>query len=627
MWHHRRQCRWTKMIALVALGSLVTSCAPFTTEPAQPEPDPASVHQTAPLVPGTATPQGHATPPTTMPPTPSELVNGAAGTVVGTTRYPVPSDAVVVAMDGSDAAHGAPGAPVRSLTRAIQIATSGSTVVLRGGTYHESVTIPRNKRLTIQSWPGEEVWLDGSVEVTGWQRDGSHWRHDGWAYEFDSSPTFTRGAGDNTAPNWRFVSPDHPMAAHPDQVWIDGVAQRQVGSRAEVVQGSFFHDQANDHLYLGSDPTGGEVRASALQRAIRINRSHGSVIRGIGVRRYAPSVPDFGGVLVDHANDVVLEHLAITDGATTGLAVVGGNVTVRNVHLARHGMIGMRGTYSDGLVIDRVLSEGNNTERFNTAPVAGGAKISRSRHVTVRDSVFRENIGTGLWFDESAYDLVITGNEMRSNVRHGASLEISAKAVFVNNFVTGNGGWGIKINNTDQARIWNNTFAGNNGSVWLVQDSRRPATAPGRDPRQPFPDPTMTWVITSATFVNNVLANQRGGRPCMLCAQDGERLRTAEQMGVVTNHNVYNRPDLRTPSRLVTWSRGPAAPEHYAALSPFRFDTGQETAGHQVDGAPVVTTTGRPTAAMPPSSTALPIPADISSLTGIPSGSRHHGAR
>jgi trimeric autotransporter adhesin len=548
------------------------------------------------------------------------------GTTVGSAQYPVPSGSIVVAPNGSDSASGTAGAPLLTIGRAIRVAASGSTIVLRAGSYHESVTIPETKRLTIQSWPGEAVWLDGSVVVTGWVRDGASWRYDGWVHEFDASPTFTRGAEDNTEKHWGFVSADHPMAAHPDQVWIGGVAQRQVASLAEVTAGSFFHDRANDSLHLGSDPTGRTVRASALQRAIRVARSHNSVVRGIGVRRYAPSVPDFGAVLVDNANGVVLEHLAVIDGATTGLAVVGGNATVRNVYLARHGMIGMRGTYADGLVLDRVLSEDNNVERFNTAPVAGGTKISRSRHVTVRDSILRRNHGTGLWIDESVYDVIITGNELGDNSRNGAALEISALALFSDNVVTGNGSWGLKINNTDRTRVWNNTFDGNNGSIWVVQDARRPATSPGRDPRQPFPDPTMTWVITSARISNNVLANQVGAQPCMLCVQDAERLRTAEQMGVSTNHNVYNRPNSTAPSRLVTWSRGASTPGHYTTLTAFRTGTAQEGVGHHIDGAAVVTTTGDPTSAMPSSATAHPLPADVASLVGVASGTRRHGA-
>ena len=365
---------------------------------------------------------------------------------------------------------------------AVARAGSGATIVLHSGIYHESVVIPPDKRLTVQAWPKEAVWLDGSVVVAGWVASGGKWRKDGWTAEFDASPTYTQGAPDNIAAYWGFVNPSYPMAAHPDQIWIDGVAQRQVGSLAQVVPGTFFHDQAANQLWLGSDPTGKGVRASDLSHALMV-RSAGSVLRGIGVRRYAPSVPDMGAVTIEVPR-VLVEHVAITDTATTGLHVGSGTTTndvvLRNLYVARNGMLGITATYADNLVVDRVIAEGNNTEHFNQSPVSGGAKISRTRGVTVRDSLFVANDGPGLWMDESSYDMKITGNEMRNNVGHGTSLEISAKAVFANNIVTNNGGFGIKINNTSNVTVWNNTFVGNDRSINLVQDDRRPTTSATR---------------------------------------------------------------------------------------------------------------------------------------------------
>ena len=46
---------------------------------------------------------------------------------------------VVVATNGSDTAAGTLAAPLATVTRALAIAPSGGTIVLRGGTYHEAV--------------------------------------------------------------------------------------------------------------------------------------------------------------------------------------------------------------------------------------------------------------------------------------------------------------------------------------------------------------------------------------------------------------------------------------------------------------------------------------------------------
>jgi parallel beta-helix repeat protein len=479
---------------------------------------------------------------------------------VGGSSYAVPAGAVVVSPSGSDGASGAVGSPLRTLGRAIAVAGSGKTIVLRGGSYHESVVIPSDKRLTIQSWPGEAVWLDGSVPVSGWSASGGRWKTS-WSVRFDHSPTYTRGAADNTAANWGFVNPAYPMAAHPDQVWVGGVAQRQMKSLSQVGAGSFFYDEANKTLWLGSNPSGTSVRASSLVQALRIE-SASSVVRGIGIRRYAPSVPDMGAVTVERPN-VTVENVAITDSATTGLHVGAGGstisgVTLRNLYIANSGMLGMSATYADGLTLDQVVSEHNNTEHFNTAPVSGGVKIARTRGITITNSVFRNNDGPGIWIDESSYNTTIDHNDVRNNTKHGIALEISAKAKVTNNTVAANGGFGIKVNNTSSVTLTSNTFDGNyDRSVNLVQDTRRPtsATTPGRDKRQPFPDPTMTWLLGPVTVTNNTIANQHAGT-CMLCVEDYSQ-------NAAPNRSVSPRTATTTPNPPAaspTSSSGHAAP-------------------------------------------------------------------
>ncbi|WP_299038926.1 right-handed parallel beta-helix repeat-containing protein [uncultured Pseudokineococcus sp.] len=566
------------------------------------------------------------TPPPAVAPAPARAAD-SAGTTVGSTRYPVPAQAVVVSPTGSDSAAGTAAAPFRTVTKAVAAAPAGATVVLRAGSYHESVVLPRGKKLVVQSWPGEEVWFEGSSVVTGWEAGSRGWVKQGWTTEFDASPTYTWGATEaGAASGWRFVNPNHPMAAHPDQVWVDGVAQRQVGSLAEVVAGSFFHDRAADRLHLGTDPRGRTVRVSDLQQSINV-RSAGSVLRGFGVRRYAPSVPHMGGLTAEQPG-VVLEELAVLDSATTGVAIAATDVTVRHVTIARSGMLGMTATYADRLVVDGLRSEGNNVERFNTSPVSGGFKTARSRDVLVRDSVLQGNHGPGFWADESVHDVKVVGNDLRDNAGHGASLELSAKAVFADNVVTGNSRDGVKINNTSDVQVWNNTFAGNGRHINLVQDSRRASdrSTPGHDPRQAFPDPTMTWLLGPAAVSNNVLANPRAGTNCLLCVEDYSHERSAAQIGVRAESNVYNRATASAPSWVVVWSRGVGDPQVFTDLAAFSRSAGQEARGTLVTGAPVVDGRGRPTAAMPADGTAQPLPAAIAALTGEASGARHLGA-
>ncbi|GLW62064.1 hypothetical protein Arub01_03080 [Actinomadura rubrobrunea] len=561
---------------------------------------------------------------------PAETVASTVGAArVGSTRYPAPDGALYVAPTGRDSASGDRGAPLRTVAAAIAKARSGDTVVLRGGTYHESVTVPPGKKLTLQAYPGEAVWFDGSSPVTGWVRRGDAWAVDGWTAFFDSTPGYTKGAPESSDPAFRFVDRAHPMAAHPDQVWIDGVAQRQVGSLDQVDEGTFYVDEKARRLYIGTDPRGRAVRASTLAEAITV-RGAGSALRGIGVRRYATSIPQLGSVKVA-APDVTVENVAVTDSATTGLSVVAPRARVRRVTATRNGMLGVHANHADDLRLESVRAANNNTERFKPSPVAGGIKITRSRRVALVGGAAVGNRGKGVWLDESVYDITLTGYRVARNSDHGVSLELSAKAVVADNVILGNGGDGLRLNDTGDAEIWNNTVVGNGRAVHLVQDRRRAAdlSVPGHDQRQKLPDPTVPWLVRNVALRNNVLADARSGAPCLLCVHDhSERPRGAERMGISANGNVYVRPGRGTPFFLVVWQRDGAAPATFAGLEAFRAQTGQEKKGVAFDDPAAAAPDGSLSAAAAKRarSAPLPLPARIAEKVDRRAGARHVGS-
>lgn len=561
-----------------------------------------------------------------IPASPTGTRNAAGSAAVGSTSYAIPAGAIFVSPTGSDSNAATQAAPLRTVAAAISRATSGATIVLRAGTYHESITVPSNKRLTIQSFPREAVWFDGSTAVTSWSASGGAWAASGWTSEFDASPTYTFGAADGSSPGWSFVNPARPLAAHPDQVWIDGVAQVQVRSRGEVRPGAFFVDYGANVLYLGTDPTGKLVRASDIAKAISL-RADGSVLRGIGVRRYAPSVPHMGAITAERAG-ITLENLVITDNATTGLFIMGTGSTVRNVTLERNGMLGASASTADALTITGVLARDNNNEGFNNAPVSGGFKIVRSRGVTVTDSVFVHNFGPGLWFDESVYNGTVTGNDVVDNAGHGLIVEISSTFTIADNIVSGNRDNGMKINDASSVQIWNNTVVGNGRPINIVQDARRATqvSTPGHDKRQPVPDPTVTWVIGPVTVSNNIISDTTAN--CLLCVEDYSRQYSAEQFGVTANGNVYRRPAAGAPTWLAIWSNGPANASVYTSAAAFSAAEGQERQTLELIGTAAVNADDTPTAAVTSKEAAIaqPLPARIAQLTGQPAGAAHLGA-
>jgi hypothetical protein len=509
---------------------------------------------------------------------------------------------------------------VATVARAAALAPAGGTIVLRGGTYHESVVLSGTKALTLQAYPGEAVWFDGASSVAGWVPDGKAWRVDGWSAIFDHSPTYTAGAPDNTAAGWNFINPSHPMAAYPDQVWIDGVALTQVASRAQVAQGTFYVDASSHQLFVGTNPAGHAVSASTLSTGFTVTAPN-TVLRGFGVRRYATSVPMMGTVRV-FATGVTLENVVVSDNATQGISINGADGTLRHVSALRNGLLGIHANYADGLKVISSVASNNNTQNFNMAPVSGGIKITKSRNLLVTDSVLESNRGPGVWLDISVYNVTFTGNDFLSNAGNGLVGEISDTLVIANNLVEGNGGNGVKLDNTGHVQIWNNTFTRNNRDLNITQDARDQfnLSDAGHDSRQKLPDPTVPWLSANIVAHNNIFDNSTGN--ALLAVEDYTHRYSAAALKITVNNNMYLRASSSAPTWAVIWSRGVGDPAVYTSLAAFKSATGQESQSIAQDGG----ASSRTVATAQAPTVAAPLPASIASLIAQPSGIQHLGA-
>jgi parallel beta-helix repeat protein len=480
---------------------------------------------------------------------------------VGKASYAVPKKAIFVSPKGSDKNPGTRAKPVKTIQRGVKLTLS--------------------KKVTLQNYPKEAVWLDGSKKVTGWVADGKVWRKNGWKTRFDSSPTFTKGAPDNTSSGWRFVNTKNPMAAHPDQVFVDGKPLKQVKSKKLVKKGTFYLDQKTSKLYIGTNPKGKTVEASTRVKALKVQAAK-SVVRGIGVRRFSPSIFHMGAVTVERPG-VKLENVTVTDSATIGISVLREKVTLNRVTVQRAGLLGIHGRFADGIVLKRVLATKNNSERFNIAPSAGGLKIGQTRGVTVSESRFSGNYGHGFWLDLSVYDSVLRQSDFSENSGSGLFLEISAKAIVGDNTFAKNKAFGIKVNNTSDVKIWNNTFVGNKRPVNLVQDARRNTDKndPAVDQRQPWPNRDMPWTLGPVQVRNNVIADPDPSAVCLLCVEDYSWSKSAEQMRITANNNVYGGKSAKKARWAVVWSRANVNtdPHVFTTLKAFTKKTKQETKG------------------------------------------------
>jgi hypothetical protein len=541
-----------------------------------------------------------APPPSTQPPAPMPEVEavdpadfGAAAP--GSTAYAAPADARWVAPDGDDAGLGTAEQPWRTLGRAVQAAPGGGTVVLRGGTYRESVEVPSTRRLTIQAAPGEAVWMSGSDPVTGFVESGGLWIRP----EF-SSP-FSAGTLDPS-----LVTSTSPLAGDPDMVFLDGRPLRQVGSLAGVVPTTFFVDDLARRLVLGEDPGERSVEVATRPEALTV-KSAGSVVRGIGFRHYATHISRLGAVKA-RASGITFENDLFVDNAAAGLSVMAPDVQVRAVTASGNGQLGIHGDGANGLVVEDSLLRENNLERFSAMAASGGIKVTGSDGIVLRHNLVEDNRSHGLWMDLGSDAARVVRNVSRRNSAAGIIIEMSITEVVASN-VTVDNEVGVIISETSGAAVWNNVILGNVRSLYVVDGWRAPEPV-------------------DITIRNNVVAPAGGGSRPSLIVDDVNQRRSGFDMRVTSDRNAYYRRATTEAPYLAAWANYPSGKFVLKTLAEVQSRTGQERTSRITDNAaanPYVADAdsgryGLP-AGSPLAGAGVPLSTTVAAALGLPAGS------
>jgi hypothetical protein len=543
---------------------------------------------------------------------------------VGTASYPIPSGAIFMSPNGNNANAGTIAAPVRTLATALSKVPTGGAVVMRAGTYHDSAVASRT--VTIQNYPHEAVWLDGSVIVTGWTASGTTWVKAGWTKEFSSMM-----GGDATL-KARFVDSSFPMAADPDEVFVAGAQLKQVGSAQQVTAGTFYIDDAGDRIVIGTDPTGKQVRASDLPQALRLNGDN-SIVRGIGIRAYANGYEVKGAVDVRGTGGQV-ENVTINDVATIGLSLSGAKKLVSQVTVRRAGMLGIGGNLTDNSVIQNSIATDNDSEGFKPEPVSGGMKFTSARTITVRNNETNANgRGTGVWMDVSSLDITMVNNTANDNRKYGLEAEISARGIFANNLTWNNKEAGIILFDAGGFQVFNNEIGGSNWhGLKLAQDQRRQADGKyleGRDPRYLNQvDPEIPWLTENVVVSNNVFGNRgnfsRGSY--QLYGLDGRSNRPMDDWNITIDGNLFNTKTDASQPTMVAWGEGDNVTlQIYESPAALAAAKNPAWVNAQIPGSKRIEDMGPDKIAY--QWAARPIPQDVAAATGLPAAAKLLGTR
>ncbi|GAA2795934.1 right-handed parallel beta-helix repeat-containing protein [Saccharopolyspora taberi] len=533
---------------------------------------------------------------------------------VVTTDYPVPPGAVFVAPNGDDSAPGNESRPLRTLGEAVRRAAAGATIVLREGTFRETVGLV-GKKLSIQPYPRERVWLKGSRVVSDWTRSDAVWRHEGWDVRLCRT-CFLPG----------IIDPAHPLAGLPDMVFVDGRPLRQVDGRGAVTRGTFFVDVKRKELLIGDDPTGKSVEATEFDWLLQFDGAGaaGSMLRGVGVAHYGSNQQygQRGAMVVVNAPSVTLENNVFQSSASSGAAVFQPGAAVTGNRFLDNGLVGMMANRADELRMTGNTFARNNNEHFSLTGEAigsAGAKITRTKRARVTDNTFADNFATGWWCDLGCTDAVVARNVARGNAVNGLYYEVSARAVIASNVVAGNAGRGIKISSSDHVRLFHNTFVDNGVALGLYNDPRSPSSDPYSE------ELGLSWITSGTELVNNFLIRQRDAARFVESADHKPDPKPEAAFVSAADGNAY----LRTPGSEPwgTWSTGHGKVVTIASLEQFREVTGHDR--HGLAAGPTPSPFRDPgkgdyslRESAPGKQAGRPLPRDIAAIIGVAPGGR-----
>src|SRR3954454_1673410 len=104
-----------------------------------------------------------------------------------------------VSTTGGDANPGTLAAPFKTIQRAANAASAGDTVIVRAGTYRETVRVPRSGTaaapITFQPYPNERVTISGADMITGWAKykNSIYQARQGWDLGYGLNQVFLDG--------------------------------------------------------------------------------------------------------------------------------------------------------------------------------------------------------------------------------------------------------------------------------------------------------------------------------------------------------------------------------------------------------------------------------------------------
>ncbi len=465
-----------------------------------------------------------------------------------TTNETIPAGAIYASPSGISSNTGAIGSPVNLQTAVTKASATGSTIVLRGGTYRVA-TISLTKSIKFVAYPGEKPVLSGARQIIP-----SSFTAEGTLYYTPHTVTFPNVGAE-------FAPAGSPIV-NLQQLFVNDEKYTQVASKGELVAKTFYVQEATStvpgRIYVKDNLTITGLRIEASDKEVAFDTlggSAGTTFVGIGFEKYAnyPAQVDQNSVTFDRCTG----HL----NGRYGFTFKGGrDLVIKGCIASYNGMTGIgNGFLAKNYTIEKCKIYGNNTSNFRPEYGAGGIKIqsgySDGATITqlvqggiVRDNeVYNHPKEHGIWFDNFVMGVEVYRNECHNNatgIFFEASGHESYLSYIVDNLVYGNT-YGLYTSHSAGVRFWNNT-AVMNAVNERVHDGGRvqgkaALVAMGNDYR-----------TRDVEFVNNLCDSSRSPSSTGSLVETAGTRAGASMVSRMSN-NAYYRRAANQPANIYKW--------------------------------------------------------------------------
>jgi len=331
-------------------------------------------------------------------------------------------------------------APLKTVNKAISLATPGTKIIIYPGTYRETVKIEDlsgtvDFPITIEARQAGQVIISGSdVFADLWSNEDQAGLYSyPWPYDWGLAPY--------PDPYWEQLGVVlEPIVRRKEMVFVDGKLLRQELSRIDLKQGSFYVAEDENKIYVrledSSNPAEHKIEVAVREHTLLVQKSQYIYIRGL-VFQHSSHPVQGSSVEVTTSSYVTVENCYFNWNNWEGLSISSSDhVTVRNNVANNNGAMGMAAWRVEDSVFENNITNDNNWRGARggfTGWAVAGFKALHIHRTLFKNHTAVANQARGFWADTNFAEVVIDGGIFEDNLKEGIFLEALQGPVSVKN--------------------------------------------------------------------------------------------------------------------------------------------------------------------------------------------------